>query len=369
VKNEDLTPIGLFLSLLFFFYSVSYAEEYEWNFDNAQEIKGWTAMNADLKQKRDGVISVLGRSKDPFMLFSPSNLNIPSDLSCIEFKLRVPPTNPYGYILIKTVDNRIGREKYEFSDPNEFNIYIINIKKANLSNAAIDSFTFAFDGGIEAELDYVKFYKPLSIQFLEGYWKQFWEVSYIISATINTIYAPLVGKVSFLKILYILLFLLTICITFLFRPVNIDSIIKSIILSCIIAGILFAIRMDYNWYMQWRLDQASLADKTLDEKLSFVGRRHIYHLSNNLKNLVPPNEKVRVYTGENYFILLFRYYLLPLKVSERGRYILVYRDNNISFDPLSNMLLRNNEVIAKDVYLVSTLGKDIFLYKTDEVSK
>lgn len=56
-------------------------------------------------------------------------------------------------------------------------------------------------------------------------------------------------------------------------------------------------------------------------------------------------------------------------MSEKGRYILVYRDDNISFDPANNMLLRDNELIAKDVFQISTLGKDIFLYKTAEFSK
>lgn len=206
----------------------------------------------------------------------------------------------------------------------------------------------------------------VSLSNAENYWKSFWEVKYLTPGSVNSVYPPLTGKIPFLKLLYILLFVLIAGMVILFRPINVTSFIKSFTLSCVVVGTLFAIRMDYNWYRHWR-DRAILSQKRLDERIYLLGNGNAYYLADSLKKIIYPGEKVRVYVGENSadigFMRQLKYYLLPVKVSDSGRYILVFKDNNISFDLSGNRLFKNNEVIERDVALVSNIDKDISLYK------
>jgi hypothetical protein len=59
-----------------------------------------------------------------------------------------------------------------------------------------------------------------------------------------------------------------------------------------------------------------------------------------------------------------KYYLLPVKVSLAAPYIAVYKDPSISFDPVQKALKRDNVVVATDVQLLMTFGKDGFLYRS-----
>jgi hypothetical protein len=209
-------------------------------------------------------------------------------------------------------------------------------------------------------------WNEVSLSNAANYWKRFWEVKYLTPGSVNSVYLPLTGKIPFLKLLYILLFVLTAGMVILFRPINVTSFIKSFTLSCVVVGTLFAIRMDYNWYRHWR-DRAVLSHRSLDERISLLGNGNAYYLADSLKKIIYPGEKVRVYIGEKSadigFMRQLKYYLLPVKVSDMGRYILVFKDDNISFDPSGNRLFKNNEAIARDVVLVSNIDRDIILYK------
>lgn len=210
------------------------------------------------------------------------------------------------------------------------------------------------------------FWHEVSLLNAENYWKSFWKVKYLTPGFVNSVYPPLTGKIPFLKLLYILLFVLTAGMVILFRPINFTSVIKSFTLSCIVVGTLFAIRMDYNWYRHWR-DRAIFSQKRIDERIRLLGNGNAYYLADSLKEMIHQGEKVRVYIGEKSadigFIRQLKYYLLPVKVSDRGRYILVFKDNNISFDPSGNRLFKNDKVIEKDVVLISNIAEDIILYK------
>ncbi len=122
--------------------------------------------------------------------------------------------------------------------------------------------------------------------------------------------------------------------------------------------------MDYNWYMQWLRDQKFLAHKSLGERISMLGRGEAYYAAAILNKTVPSGEKVKILTGEDYFKTIIKYYLLPLKVSEQGRYILVYKDDAISFDQARGILQKNNEVVERNVSLIAIIGRGISLYRT-----
>jgi len=79
---------------------------------------------------------------------------------------------------------------------------------------------------------------------------------------------------------------------------------------------------------------------------------------------MPPGATVRIYAD----ILegKVRYYLLPVKVSARAPYIAVFKDPAISHDPVKKLLQRDHEIVARNIQLITAIGKDGFLYKSSE---
>lgn len=357
---------SVFIALLLC--GTGYSEEYGWHFREPRTFNNWAMINVQLVQERGHVI-IRGQRMSPFVVLSPSGLAIPPDFSLLELRVKVRSVNSRGRLFIKTADNRTWRQEYDFGGPGEFNIHIIDIKAISGSVAPIDSFGLGFDSGVEVELDYMKIYRPSLAHILIGHWKQFWEAGYIASWTVNTIYAPLIGNFPFLRLLHILVVVLTALIIVAFRPVNIVSIAKAFVLSSVIAGALFSMRMDYNWYMQWARDLAFLSGKRVEEIINLTGGGDAYYSAQRLKEIIPPGERVRVYAPNEYERLLIKYYSLPVKASGGGKYVLVYRDYTISFDQSRNILQKNNEVMAKDVSLVSTFGNGVTLYRAGAPNK
>jgi hypothetical protein len=151
------------------------------------------------------------------------------------------------------------------------------------------------------------------------------------------------------------------------RPLTRQSVVKSLLLSCVAAGALFAVRMDYAWYMQWRADRSSLGQRSFNERISLADGTGAYDFAQGLKKVIPRGSTVKIYAG----ILegKVRYYLLPVKVSESAPYIAVFRDPAVYYDPIKKLLSRDHEIMARNIVVVTALGKDGFLYKSLEAGQ
>ena len=81
-----------------------------------------------------------------------------------------------------------------------------------------------------------------------------------------------------------------------------------------------------------------------------------------VKQAIPAGGTVRIFAG----VLegKVKYYLLPIKVSASAPFIAVYRDPAISFDPAQKTLNKDDVVVATNAELLTTLGKDGFLYRS-----
>jgi hypothetical protein len=243
-------------------------------------------------------------------------------------------------------------------------VYRINIQKGNRNGSPVDAFAFTFGGVDRVFLDYVKIYKPSFDQLMGVYWGEFWSVPFASSTTVNFIETPLIGDYSFLAPLYVLLLVTAFCMVALQRPLTGRSVVKALLLSCVAAGALFAVRMDYAWYMQWRADRSSLGQRSFDERISAADGTGAYDFAQGLKKVIPLDSTVKIYAG----ILegKIRYYLLPVKVSETAPYIAVFRDPAVSYDPIKKLLSRDHEIVARNIEWVTAFGKDGFLYKSFE---
>ncbi|HSA78160.1 MAG TPA: hypothetical protein VLG72_04800 [Nitrospirota bacterium] len=359
--NRQRTTL-IALCLLSLFCGTGHAEEYVWHFDKGADALHWKALNAVPENTAAGFSLV--RQDDPFWFVSPPNLNISPELSYAEFRLKTPETYLRGYLVVKTRDARSWEEEFTLGLPDTYHVYRINLQKGNVSGSPVDAVAFSFGGVDRIFLDYVKIYKPSFLQLLGVYWGKFWSVPFTSSTTVNFVDTPLIGDYPFLAPLYILLLVIVACLVALLRPVTRKSVVKSVILSCVAAGALFAVRMDYTWYMQWRADRSSLGQRSFDERISRVDGTGAYDFAQGLKKVIPPDATVRIYAG----ILegKVKYYLLPVKVSARAPYIAVFKDPAVSHDPVKKLLERNHEIVARNVQLIIAIGKDGFLYRSSE---
>jgi hypothetical protein len=360
MNRQILTSIAL--CLIFAFCGTGHAEEYVWHFDKGADALHWKALNAT-PEFTDAGFSLV-RQDDPFWFVSPPNLNISPEHTYVEFRLKAPETYLRGYLVVKTRDARSWEVEFTLGLPDTYHVYRLNIQEGNRTGSPVDAVAFSFGGIDRVSLDYVKIYQPSFLQLPGVYWGEFWSVPFTSSTTVNFVDTPLIGDYPFLAPLYILLLVIVVCMVALLRPVSRRSVVKALLLSCVAAGALFAVRMDYTWYMQWRADRSSLGQRSFDERISRVDGTGSYDFAQGLKKVIPPGATVRIYAG----ILegKVRYYLLPVKVSARAPYIAVFKDPAVSHDPVKKLLERNHEIVARNVQLITAIGKDGFLYKSSE---
>lgn len=358
MNRQLITLIALCLFCLFC--STGRAEEYVWRFDRNADASNWKALNAISEKTDDGFFLV--RQHDPFWFVSPPNLDISPQLSYAEFRLKAPETYLRGYLVVKTRDGRSWEEEFTLGLPDTYHVYRINIQKGNRNRSPIDAVALTFGGIDRVSLDYVKIYKPSLDQLMEVYWGEFWSVPFASSTTVNFIETPLIGDYPFLAPLYVLLLATAFCMVALQRPLTRRSVVKSLLLACVAAGALFAVRMDYAWYLQWRADRSSLGQRSFDERISRADGTGAYDFAQGLKKVLPLGSTIKIYAG----ILegKVRYYLLPVKVSETAPYIAVFKDPAVSYDPIKKLLSRDHQIVARDVELVTAFGKDGILYRS-----
>lgn len=353
------------LCLLLLLCDAGYAQQYAWRFDDARNSLHWKAIDASTEQGPSG--SVIIRSNGgTFWFASPPGLNIPPRVSYVEFKLKAPATYLMGYLIMRTVDNRIWQEEFQLGLPDRFNIYRVNMQKGNPWNSPIDSFAFAFGGlGLDkVELNYVRCYEPSLIQSALIRWMEFWNASYAKATTVNFIDMPFIGELSFLALLYIFIAFSMACTITALRAVNMTALRKALIISFILAGTLFALRMDYGWYVMWRLDRSTLSQRNYEERVVLVDATGTYEFAAVVRKLIPTDASVRIECGT--LAEKMKYYLLPLKASDRSRYVIVCSDSGVVYDPGEKVLKRREAVVADHAFLMQSLRKDFSLYRLDE---
>ena len=354
--------IVITLSLLCLSCTAGAAEEHVWDFRDHGTAGQWKAVDASIGTGPSN--SLIIRGKDTFWFVSPPKLHIPARVSHVEFELKAPATYLMGYLIMRGTDNRTWQEEFQLGIPDRFNTYRINMQKGNIGDSPVDSFAFAFGGLDEVELNYVKCYEPSFVQGAGILWAEFWNASYAKATTVNFIDMPFVGKLSFLALLYACVVLAMACAVIAFGAVNVIALRKAMIISFILAGMLFALRMDYGWYVMWRLDRSTLSHRNYEERVSLVDATGTYEFAGMVRKSIPPDASVRIECGN--LTEKMKYYLLPLKESARGRYIIICGDSGITYDPGGKALKRGEAVFADHALLMSSPRKDFSLYRIEE---
>jgi hypothetical protein len=113
--------------------------------------------------------------------------------------------------------------------------------------------------------------------------------------------------------------------------------------------------MDYTWFKVWVWDQNNLSSKSVYERqVILLPPPSPIIIASYIKETVQPIGAVRIYSNQNYFKLELKYYLLPVEVSDKGAWIVVYQDD-IVFDAAYGTLTQEGQIIAENVRFVTKM--------------
>jgi hypothetical protein len=365
------------LSFLSAFGSLSFAGTYAWEFNDRREVSGWETSNVD-SAYIDGDHLVVKGEIGFLRIISPEGLNIPSSKNALWLRVKSEKKGP-GKILFGSL--RVGKrlEKEFWVEGGgiyrDYRIYTGDILPTGFLT---DRFTVDFPPEeVEAEIDFIRFYEPGFSQLFHLLWSQFWEPEKITGTTINFVTTPYIGSFSFLTVLYVLIIILSIGILLasIIRKAALTwrTVVRAIIISFLLWGGLFALRMDYNLLDIWLKDRRDLSGKNINERIPYVfyTPREFFDFINSVKSMVPEGEKVRPATRPNFGVyeLLAKYYLLPVKTSVEGDYLWAYNLSGVMdvyFDKVTRSLMEGNRVVASPVRPVATFGDAGVLYKVEK---
>jgi len=279
--------------------------------------------------------------------------------------VRVKSINGWEAVKSLMVDTKTGEDeervlRFYLGKPD------VGKKTGNTLNY-IDNFVISFSGShnIKVRLDSLSFYEPTALGRLSLYWEEFWRPDFIIGTTVGFVTTPEAGGVGVLSMLYVFIgmtFIATI-IFYLAGGLGLSSrkAAKNFVIIFLLAGLLFAIRMDYNWLTIWRDDIKTLSGLKPEERI----RIKILDFVNFVKRTVPAGRSVRpVDIGhDSPLATIARYYMLPTEDSSKARFLWSYGET-LRLDAASGALYdADGNVVAPRVRLFARYSDRAAIYE------
>lgn len=179
---------------------------------------------------------------------------------------------------------------------------------------------------------------------MQNFLKDFLYPQPIEGVTINTVFI----SPKFTLFLYIIIFLSLILITIYLlkkRYVIKSSIRKSLVLSFLIASLLYLVYSEFIWYNWFINDWKSLKGLSMEEKLLQI-EGLFYDFTSKTEKLIPQGAFYTIYSTDGYFPYRMEYFLLPRKKNPEAEYIIIISDNKSLFDMTTGRLLREDKTIS-----------------------
>lgn len=203
-----------------------------------------------------------------------------------------------------------------------------------------------------------------STQF-QGLWQEFWDTNFIKGSTINYISPPLSNPITFTLLIFIAGALFFIAAIFLKRQFSKQAFVKCAIVSFMFAGVLFGLRMDLNWLTVFKKDIKMFSGKDIDERIAASSGFDLKYFMDFVRKTVPEGEQVREIKIDPWDLShtltkLGNYYLLPAKISNKGRYVWIYDFSVASYDAETNILTVNDSVFKARLFATYRSGAYIF---------
>lgn len=345
--------------------------KYIWEFNREEDLRGWSGQNGRFSFiKQDGFVRIENSKESTFI--SPPEINLSMNKAYF-LKIRLKNSdavNSKGFILFraKGSPNFFSNSFLSFNIKHggAFHDYTTNFKDFFAPGTILEQFAIAFTGGGIIEIDSIEIYEPSFIELYLNRLKQCLLAEEVIrGVTINTVTTPMVGRVTFPAFLYGFAVIISIGIIIIRKRFTINDISKAVIISFICIGFIFALKMDYNWLRIWQKDIKMLSGKKVEERIVMLEGADLYNFIDLAKKNIPPDKMARRITesGADYFAVKGKYYLMPIKTSKEGDYIVVYMDKTVAFDPVTKTVTKDGKIIASPVEMVYNFNNYGFIYR------
>ncbi len=352
-------------------------EGYSWEFEDNGEDYPWKVFNN-------------AASRD----FSGGNLNLHGGDSPHIAQFSIPPVPSSSTILIKikseesfTLDliTRKASEKlsylksYSHKGSEEFQEYRFYLNEI-IEEGRVSAIGIRFNvSNAEISIASIKLYETTFTEDLISFWNLLWSPFERYMSTINRIESPRAKPLPFIAIIGIIT-LLIFSASMLVALVRGGkgrntrrTLLNSVAVSFITGGLIFSVRMDYNWLYLLKDDLTTLAGRPVEERISKIYREgfdDFFGFLDLIRETLPEGEATRPAEKGfmNFYAQLGRYYLLPIKSSGGARYLWTYNDKGVKYDRLAMTLTKNGGVIASPVILVAgeSAKKGVFLILGDK---
>ncbi len=364
----------IFLLSLFILLPLKYSfadDRYLWEFNREEDLRDWSGQNGRFSFiKQEGFMRIEG-SKEPTFI-SPPKLNLSMDKTYfLKIRLKSSDTvNSNGFILFrpKGSPNFFSKSFLSFNIKHggAFHDYMVNFKDFFAPETILEQFAIAFTGGNIIEIDSIVIYEP---SFIESAWNKlkqgFLAEEVIRGVTINTVTTPMIGSITFPTFLYGFALIISIGIIIIRKRFTINDIGKAVIISFICIGFIFALKMDYSWFRVWQNDIKSFSGKDAGQRIVLLEGADLYNFINLAKTIIPKDKMAKRITESeaNYFAIKGKYYLMPIKTSKEGDYIVAYMDKTVAFDPVARTLSKDGKAIAQPVEMIYNHNNYGFIYR------
>jgi len=318
-------------------------------FSNSAAISGLRFEHVEKARFTEGGLLLRGNSY--IKIGPPARFHMPArrvamdmrfqSLKGIICNIRIKASN--GRKAMKTVRVKVLEGN---SGETRLRVYLGNIGR---DGADVRDFVVAFysgTGDVIVRLDSIRLYEPTIAELASVLWEEFWRPDYISGSTIAFVTTPEAGGVGFLTMLYVFTGAVFFVVLLVYRmracAISRRRAAGAMVVIMLVAGVIFAVRMDYNWLDNWVDDAKVLSPATVDERIRIENDHSLdsfLDFINFMKDAVPPGRAVHpatIVTGST-LAAVARYYLLPIEES-RGASLLWSYGEVLRLDPLTGAL-------------------------------
>jgi len=355
----------------------AYGADSAFVFNNRSAISQWRIEHAAEARLTGGGLFLKGNNY--VRIAPPMGFKAPAGRMAMELRFKAPKSLIFN-IRIRTADGwetaktvRVkGRERGDKGTA--LNIYLGRHNGDGRTRTYINDFVVEFYSTekIVIRLDGLRIYEPRGAALISLLWGEFWEPDFISGTTVGFVTTPGSGGVGFITMLYVLMGLSFVTVLIFYRLRRGDKARPKaagiLVIIFAAAGLLFIVRMDYNWLSIFSDDVKTLSPVDVEKRIHIVNNRDLdsfFDFIDFVKESVPSGASVRPATivGNSPLAAIARYYLLPLEDSVKADFLWSYAEV-LHIDEKSGALYDGKGgLIAPRAELFAIFAKNAALYK------
>ncbi len=364
----------LFLSTIFFLSPLAYGAGDTFVFNNFEIVSRWNFEN--VQEARFTGNGLLLEGNNYMRISPPAGLRVPLRRGAMVLRFKTPKSL-VSNISLRSADNRVVRKHIRVNVPEgsdkvtTLRVYFgkYRSKESYINDFAVEFFSVE---RISLRLDSIRLYEPSTMELASIFWEEFWRPDFITGSTVGFVTTPAAGGLGFMGMLYIFTAIvfaaLFVFCRFTGQPLSPRKAARNLLLILLFAGVIFAVRMDYNWLTIWRGDVRTLSGADVGERVRIVHNRNLdsfLDFIDYVKRTVPSKRAVRPATrGHNEQLsYIARYYMLPVEDSREADLLWSYGDS-LSFDQSTGALHDSNgRLIEPKVRVFAKYAENAVIYE------